>query len=301
MYKKILVPSDFSRPALAAGDLAIEMASLFNAEVHFFHKLALPPKWESFSEAEKLRFPEVGKRLKYMQNNFAALRERYRDKHVKISMTYSGGDMVPTLSRYIDEEDIYMIVMGSHGAAGLKEFVFGSNAQKVVRHAHCPVLVVKQPIKNLVFKNVVFASDFQEEAKAPFAKMLEFARRFSAHIHLLHIAAYPRFEATPDDIERMKSFAADCPLPYTIHGVGDLEVGEGIAFFAKKVNADLVSLAHYGGGPLKRAIKGSVSESMVNHLDLPVLVLNTKDEAYLAAEENSDAAMAAPLWNFATL
>ncbi|MEM6344203.1 MAG: universal stress protein [Bacteroidota bacterium] len=301
MYKKILVPTDFSRPALAAGDLAIEMAHLFNAEVHFFHKLALPPKWDVFSEAEKARFPEVGKRLKYMQNNFEVLRKRYKGTHVKLSTTYSGGDMVPTISRYIKEEEVYMIVMGSHGASGLKEFVFGSNAQKVVRHANCPVLVVKQPIEKVDFKNVVFASDFREEAKAPFAKFLEFARRYNAHVHLLHIAAYPRFEASPEDIERMKSFAESCPLPHTIHGVGDLEVGDGIEFFAKKYKADLVSLAHYGGGPLKRVIKGSVSESMVNHLDLPVLILNTETETYIAPENDSDDASADPIWNFATL
>lgn len=302
MYKKILVPTDFSRPALAAGDLAIEMAPLFNAEVHFFHKLALPPKWDEYAEDVQNRFPEVKKRLKYMHNNFSALRERYADSNVKISTTYSGGDMVPTISRYIDEEDIYMIIMGSHGSAGLKEVVFGSNAQKVIRHAHCPVLVVKQPLEELTFKNVVFASDFREEARAPFEKMLAFARRFSAHVHLLHIAAYPRFEVTAQDIERMEGFAATCPLPYTIHGVGDLEVKEGIEFFAKKHKADLVSLAHYGGGPLKRVLNGSVSETLANHIDLPVLVLNTENNPYQAKEEtNTEPAEAGALWNFATL
>lgn len=303
MYKKILVPTDFSRPALAAGELAIELAPLFNAEVHFFHKLALPPKWEEFSESQKADFPEVRKRLKYMHNNFAILRERYRDSHVKISTTYSGGDIVPTISRYIDEEDVHMIIMGSHGASGLKEIVYGSNAQKIVRHAHCPVLVVKQPIVESSFKNVVFASNFSEEARIPFTKMLEFARRFNSHVHLLQIAAYPRFEVTEDDVSRMESFAADCPLPYTIHGIGDLEIGEGIEFFAKKNKADLVSLANYGGGLLKRTFKGSVSESMVNHLDLPVLVLNTQNTAYIAPEKtNADPATASePLWNFATL
>ncbi|MFK7920391.1 MAG: universal stress protein [Bacteroidia bacterium] len=302
MYKKILVPTDFSRPALAAGELAIELASLFNAEVHFFHKISLPPKWDDFSEEQKALYPEVGKRLKYMHNNFAALRKRYRDSHVKISTTYSGGDIVPTISRYIDEEEIYMIIMGSHGTSGLKEIVYGSNAQKIVRHAHCPVLVIKQPVDDASFKNVVFASDFSEEARGPFTKMLEFARRFNAHVHLLQIAAYPRFEVTEEDVVRMESFAADCPLPHTIHGVGDLAIGEGIEFFAKKYKADIVSLANYGGSVLKRALKGSVSESMVKHLDLPVLVLNTQNTPYMPPEEETNAEPASePLWNFATL
>ncbi|MEL7340246.1 MAG: universal stress protein, partial [Bacteroidota bacterium] len=228
MYKKILVPTDFSRPALAAGDLAIELASLFNAEVHFFHKLNLPPKWDEYDEETKARFPETIYDLRYMENNFKVLRKRYTEQPVRISTTYSGGDMVPTISRYIDEEDIYMIIMGSHGRAGLEEIVFGSNAQKVVRNVHCPVLVLKQPIESATFKNVVFASDFRDEARKPFKQMLDFARRFNSHVHLLHIAAYPRFKASSEDNARMEDFAKDCPLAYTIHGVGDVEIDEGI-------------------------------------------------------------------------
>lgn len=298
MYKKILVPTDFSRPALAAGDLAVELASLFNAEVHFFHKLNLPPKWDEYSEEEKARFPDSTYALRYMQNNFTNLRKRYAEQPVRISTTYSGGDLVPTISRYIDEEDIYMIIMGSHGRAGLEEIVFGSNAQKVVRNAHCPVLVMKQPLEKPDFNNVVFASDFRDEAREPFKRMLDFARRFNSHVHLLHIAAYPRFEASEEDIARMKEFAKDCPLAYTIHGVGDVEIDEGIEFFARKISADLVSIAHYGGSPLKRILTGSVSEALINHIDSPLLVLNTEKTRSTEGgkEENT---VAKSLWNFA--
>ncbi|MEL6670305.1 MAG: universal stress protein, partial [Bacteroidota bacterium] len=90
MYKKILVPTDFSRPALAAGDLAVELASLFNAEVHFFHKLHLPPKWDEYDEKTQARFPDTLYALRYMENNFKVLRERYAEQPVRISTTNSG-------------------------------------------------------------------------------------------------------------------------------------------------------------------------------------------------------------------
>lgn len=301
MQRKILVPTDFSKTAIAAGDMAIELAPLFNAQVHFFHKVNLPPKWEEYDESQKSEFPDAEKRLRAMRANFAQLERRYEDRHVKVVSTYSAGDMVPTISQYIEDQDIYMIVMGSQGAKGLKGWAFGSNAQRLVRYAHCPVLVVKKPDPKPNFKQLVFASDFKPEARKPFEELIEFGKRFGAFIHLLHIAAYPRFEVTEKDVARMEAFAKDCPLPYKIHGVGDFEITGGIQYFARKTNADLLGIAHSGRSSLQRLITGSVSEAIVNLVEFPVLVLNTReDREEMQSAPGADPATASHLWTVAS-
>lgn len=296
MQRKILVPTDFSRTATAAADLAVEMAPLFNAQVHFFYKINLPPKWEEYDDDQKAAFPESLKAIRAMSAQFEKLKKRYANAHVKTIYTYSGSDLVPTVARYIEENDIYLIVMGSQGATGLKEWAFGSNAQKVVRHAHCPVLVVKQPMPNPQFKQLVFASDFKDEARKPFERLVEFGKRFGATIHLLHIAAYPRFEVSEEDVSRMQSFAQDCALPCSIHGVGDFDIEQGIGYFMKKVEADLLGIAHSGRTSLQRLFTGSVSESLVNHVELPVLVLNTRENYKEVPAELGDPATAKDFW-----
>jgi nucleotide-binding universal stress UspA family protein len=275
---KILVPTDFSVPADYALDVAMHIAPKLHAEVHIIHRLYVYPGWEKLSPVARKAFPESEANLNELKEKYKALRKKYEDQSVRIVTTYGTGDIVPLISNYIDAEKIYMIIMGSSGAGGLKEFMFGSNAQKIVRHAHCPVMVVKHPVEKPEFKTLVFASDFDKKAEEPFKRLLDFGRHFGSHIHLLNIAAYPKFDVTEEDLKRMKEFEKlSWMLPCTSHGMGDIDIELGITHFANKTKADMVTIAHYGKEPLMRVFTGSVTESLVNHLELPVMTVNTKD------------------------
>ena len=78
------------------------------------------------------------------------------------------------------------VVMGSHGASGAKELFVGSNAQKVLRDATVPVLIIKEKSKWPV-KNVVFASNFEEDVIEPFRTVVNFADLNESNIHLLYV------------------------------------------------------------------------------------------------------------------
>lgn len=273
--KKILVPTDFSSCAMKASDVAMQIAGRTNAEVHFYTRVHVHPLWDSLSEKEKLDFPESMARIQLTRDQFRMLRERYRGSNVRIVTSFSHGDLVEVVSRYIDDEDIFLIVMGSHGADGIKEYLFGSNAQKIVRHAHRPVLVIKEGEVHSDFRSIIFASDFQESTKAPFKELIEFGRHFGSHIHLVNISTYWSMEQRPEIHERMLEFENMCKaLPCHIHESGDINIESGIGRVARTINADLVTVAHFGKKPIRRIFTGSITEALVNHLDIPVLTLN---------------------------
>ena len=278
LIKKILVPTDFSAPANYAADLAIKIAPKLSAEVHFYHRILLPDEWDDLTEKERMDYPESLIRYKESQEQLAALEKKYASTNVKVKTIYSSGEIVRAISKYVAQEDIYLIIMGSSGASGVKEWIFGSNAQKIVRKAPCPVMVIKHPPENVEFKKLVFASDFRDSAKGPFKKLIEFGRHFGSQIHLLYVAAYPKFEATEEDMQRMHEFKEMAwKLPCFEHGIGDIDIEMGITHFIKKMRADLVVLTHYGQTPFKRMITGNLTESMVNHLEQPIMTLNTED------------------------
>ncbi len=273
--KKILVPTDFSDCAMNAADVAMEIARKTSSEVHFYTRVHVHPLWDQLSEKEKMDFPESMARIQETRKSFRNLKDRYRGIPVRIVTSYSHGDLIDVVSRYIEEEGVYLIVMGSRGADGMREYLFGSNAQKIVRHAHKPVMVVKDNPINTDFKSIVFASDFREEAKKPFEELIEFARHFGSHIHLVNIATYPGFKITSSVREKMEEFEELCwALPCYIHESGDLDIEAGIERFAENNSADMVAVAHFGKKPLKRIFTGSVTEALVNHLEIPVLTLN---------------------------
>lgn len=278
--KKILVPTDFSDCAYYASDLAVKMAAqLGGVEVHFYTRVHVPAQWAELAEGGNLRRPETILEFEEMKKNFALLRKRYEDNKSRIITSYSQGDVVEVVSNYINKEEIDLVLMGSSGADGMKEWLIGTNSQRIVRHAHCPVLVIKHPIEPTSFRNIIFASDFKEEARVPFERLIDFAKPFGAHIHLLNIAAYPKFELAEEDKVRMQSFERMCwSLPCTVHGSGDINIELGIKHFAKEMQADMIAIANYGEPLLKRIFRGSISESLVNHFEIPILTLNTKEQ-----------------------
>lgn len=276
--KKILVPTDFSECAMNASDVAMQIARKTSAEVHFYTRVYVHPLWDQLSEKEKMDFPESFSRIQETRDQFRKLRERYRNSSIRIVTSYSHGDLIEVVSRYIEEEDIFLIVMGSQGADGMKEFLFGSNTQKIVRHAHRPVLVVKNTPVNTEFKSIIFASDFREEAKKPFQELIEFGRHFGSHIHLINITTNWTMETGVEVRKKMGEFEELCwALPCFIHEAGDLDIESGIERFSTKISADMVAVAHFGKKPIKRIFTGSVTEALVNHLDIPVLTLNHRE------------------------
>lgn len=277
--KKILVPTDFSECAMNASDVAIQIARKTSAEVHFYTRVHVHPLWDQLSEKEKMDFPESFSKIQETKAQFLKLKDRYRSSSIRIVTSYSHGDLIDVVSNYIEDENIFLIVMGSQGADGMKELLFGSNTQKIVRHAHRPVLVVKSEPVNTEFKSIIFASDFREEAKKPFKELIEFGRHFGSHIHLVNITTSWTMETEGNTRKKMEEFEELCwALPCFIHEAGDLSIESGIERFSAKINADMVAVAHFGKNPIKRMFTGSVTEALVNHLDIPVLTLNHHEQ-----------------------
>ena len=99
---------------------------------------------------------------------FEKWKKEARVRNVKIKTICTLGEIFPILKEYVDRNQIDFVVMGSHGHSAVKGFYIGSNCQKVVRTLKVPVFIVKdQPIK-YEFKNVVYASNFNEEEKLSF-------------------------------------------------------------------------------------------------------------------------------------
>ncbi len=279
--KYILVPTDFSDCASWASDFAVHLAEKTSNGVLFFTRLFIHPLWHELSESARKDYPESKNKILKAESKFNELKEKYRLSNVPIRTSFHSGDLVDNVLRIIDEYHIEFVVMGSTGADGLKEILFGSNAQKLVKHTPRPIFVIKHPVdgKQLELKNIVFASDFQAPAKKPFEELVEFATAFGSHIHLLHVDMTAPDQAKNDAyMNKMQEFEKLCwKLPTTIHEMGDLGLEKGITHFAHDTHADMVAVAKFKKTPIQRLIHGSITEDLVNHLEIPVLVINDPD------------------------
>lgn len=274
--KKILVPTDFSDTAQLAADVASELSSKILAETHFLTCISSPKTpWESLGEKGWRDLQEV----KEAQKHYADLAKRLRNVQMRQVMGYSFGDLVSAMVRYVDREDIYMVVMGSSGADGVREWLVGSNAQKIVKTIPCPVMVVKQREKSRQFQKIVFASDFRREALAPFKHLVELADSLGAHVQLLQVKAddaqvYEKTLAAPVIAEFER---AAIRVRHSFHEFADVSVELGIKHFVEDGQADMVAIVHDGRFDKRGLFTSSLTYSLVNHFEVPVLTYNTQD------------------------
>lgn len=135
-----LVPLDFSRGSERALDYALKLAREKKAKIVALHvipaELTYPPVAGSL---DFYRFLERDART-----NFEKLvkRKRLRATECKLALA-RGKDFADIIARQAKKLRAAMIVMGSHGRTGLRRFLLGSVAERTLRYAACPVLIVK--------------------------------------------------------------------------------------------------------------------------------------------------------------
>ncbi len=135
--KKIVVPIDFSEESFAAIDQALQMVDE-PTHVNLVHVLVdLPPNepgivWSVVDKETRIR---------HARKAFA---ERRSENHKALELQVLVGDPGEEIAEFAQDIGADLIVMPSHGRTGLKRILIGSVAERVIRLAHCPVLVLRK-------------------------------------------------------------------------------------------------------------------------------------------------------------
>jgi nucleotide-binding universal stress UspA family protein len=276
--KKILVPTDFSKPAKLATDVAVAIAKKAKAQIVLLHILEQPT-----SESFKVTAEAVGgdsmeeklftmKLIQKAKMDFAKTIEGIESEGVKVSSQIRLGNPFHGMRTVITELDVDLVVMGTSGRTQLEEMLVGSNTEKVVRHAHCPVLTIHEKPSNINFKSIVYATSMSEGEKG-FADVIRKVQDlYDATLHLVRINTPMNFRTDVEVKVIMENFAKKLRLKnYTVNVFNDLSEEEGIIHFAQSIQADMIGMATHGRTGFAHVLAGSVAEDVVMHSKRPVL------------------------------
>jgi len=271
--KKILVPIDFSEQAEYACKVAATIAKKTDSEIILLHMLDIPTT--SIDPTSGGNLTGGGQSIYYLKHIHKEF-EKF-----KAFSFFDGLNVIESVRFHkafngvIEESkknDVDLIVMGSQGATGLKGMLVGSNTEKVVRHSHIPVLVIKQDIENFKFNDMIFASDFGTESKENFQKILDFTSTFDVKLHLLFINTIINFESTKVSKDRLKKYISSFDVKnFTINIYNDTTIEEGILNFGKEMGADLIGIYTHGRSGLSQLFNESISKELANHALRPVI------------------------------
>ena len=269
--KKILVPTDFSKHAEYALKVAAQIAKKDTSEIIIIHMLELPTTGnDAITSSHEI--PELMLFKNAAISKLDSLMDAPYLQGIKVSKVIQFELAFDGIMNNGKSENADLIVMGSHGASGFQEMFIGSNTEKVVRNSEVPVLVIKREEENFNAKQFVFASDFSEEIKKPFEKVVAFANKFDSHIYLLNINTPNNFKSTRVAQKAMDEFTAEFKINnFSTHIYNDINVEKGILNFAKGIDADIIGMSTHGRKGLSHFFNGSISEDLVNHAKRPVI------------------------------
>ncbi len=143
--RSILLPTDFSECAECALPYATQMARAAGARIICLHVVEpMMPAVGYAPVAEPLPSVDVSEQLQQSaERELPRLAEREECAGLDVEELIVHGEAAAEIVRVAKDRNVDLIVISSHGRTGLGRMLFGSTAESVVRHAHCPVLVVK--------------------------------------------------------------------------------------------------------------------------------------------------------------
>jgi nucleotide-binding universal stress UspA family protein len=167
-----------------------------------------------------------------------------------------------------------MIIMGTHGKTEMKRLMMGSVTALVIGHAPCNVLVVPLNAK-VECKNVLIATDGSKYSEAAASEAIGIAKRCGSSLIVISVASSDAEMASTKDNVNKVSEAAEKEGIKTTSVVTTGKPYEAIVETSKHKKADLIVVGSHGRTGLVRLLMGSVTERVIGHAEVAVLVVKS--------------------------
>lgn len=148
-YDRILVPIDFSEHSKRTLSYATKTATRHNSTIYLLHVFQIPDYVVTPYARRRQNSAEVQSQLDIAEQeareNLEAFAQELSNQGIKVQPHLRVGYPFDEIVLMANHFDVDLIIIGSHGRGGISRLLVGSTAERVVEHAPCPVLVVKEP------------------------------------------------------------------------------------------------------------------------------------------------------------
>jgi nucleotide-binding universal stress UspA family protein len=288
---RVLLATDGSEEASLAAIAAARFATRTGSELHvltvgpeypYYELPDYPARFEEVVEAQRRETREVlDEQVRKIEESGGTVEEA----HLEIGIP--PGRAIVHLG---EELGAGVIVVGSRGRGPMKRAVMGSVSSSVVHHAHCPVLVVRgEEGRDYLQGRILLALDGSEDSLAAARRAVDLADRMESELHVVYVgevrpvfhreiggyrALYEEFEKRAqrqldEQVNQLESAGGTVAKAHLRMGRPD----EEIVVLGEEIAAGLIVTGSRGLGGIRRALMGSVSDSVVCHAHGPVMVV----------------------------
>lgn len=307
---KVLLATDGSEEAARAARVAVELSKKLDAPLHVVYVESLHDPYpvaqatlsnpENLLPVREITGNKAEERLDIETMKVGSLGE-VSGAHARI------GRPDAEIVRLADEIGAGLIVVGSRGLGGVRRALLGSTSASVVRHASCPVLVVRDGgHESYLSGRILAAVDGSPEADAAASVAAEISAATGSELHV--VFALPTDPVAPFPFTReewemqnerarhaARQFVDEKASEFEAAGItlkdAHLALGEPqkeVVKLGEELEAGLIVVGSRGLGGLARALTGSVSEAVVRHAHCPVLVVRGRESALGHGSDESE-------------
>ncbi len=265
LFKNILLATDFSPASKKAFEYAASLARRYGSAIYLTHVITV--------DGYPLASPEyVASSLQEMhveaKQGFRELLKSGELIELPFKVLIQEGNLWPSIEELINTYDIDLLVVGTRGVGAVEKVLIGSGAEEIFRKARVPVLTVgpsaaKEPLYEMEFKNILFATDFGRSAEREAEYAVSLAQKHCSRLKLLHVLPHP--EAYGEDVLAVKKENSMFQLRELVatgadlHCKLDFEVAVGepvqqILRIAEEAKADLIIM----GAKARSSLAGNV-------------------------------------------
>lgn len=285
--KNILVTTDFSACSEAAVKVAASLARQHQSQLILLHTIPFDPMLPNPVEPTTL---ECEREQELTERAMQELRKSPALAGIPVKTLTGGGDVLAVTRRLVSDENVDLVVLGTHGRTGFSKLLMGSVAEEAERLLCCPVLTVGPSVRaDLLthgqFSSILFATDFSTGSEHALPYALAFARESGAQLHMVHVILEEMVTAfyLHDEMQRdCKQRLAGLVAPGVLASDPDIIVSTGvpagtIVKQAMLTDAELIVMGIHQSG-LRGAqasahIPWSVANAVVAHAPCPVLTV----------------------------
>ena len=296
MYEKILVPLDGSDLAEIALPYAEELAGALGCEITLIHvSESADEKYENMHQLyiEKIVEATIQGAEKFRKNK--------RAKKIKVSSVHLTGHVAEQIVDYADKENIGLIVMTTHGRSGIRRWILGNVAAKVVRATDRPIALIRAKdtppeARAERINKILVPLDGSKASEVVIPHVSELASKLKAEVVLFQVVAPSYFvyaipgEAvlqphSPEDLQNMiensKLYLDKVGAEFRDKGIETTsEVGIGgpaeeIIRIADEIQVDMVAMSTHGHSSISLWAFGSNADKVLHAGDTPVLLVRT--------------------------
>lgn len=297
--KRILCPIDFSDFSRHALDHALVLARWYDSEITVFHAYAIPVPPVLFSgvPVPPPLEPPPQRIHEQVMGELIRFTDAAKVSGVPLCLEARACGAAHGILDAAKSLPADLIVMGTHGRAGLDRFVLGSVTEKVLRKALCPVLTVPPPVLEapaqvpVLFERILCPIDFSDSSMKALTYALSLAQEADAQLLVVHVVealpqhdeeTYEHFDLSTyektlaeDARERLQTAVPDeartwC-RPEAFVGTG--KAYREILRVARERDAHVIVMGVHGRNPIDLMLFGSTTNQIVRRATCPVLTL----------------------------